>query len=47
MVELERERDDRNDAEYDFSFAVYATLVGFEGPMDAVNRSAMSKLSGN
>lgn len=46
-VELERERDDRNDAEYDFSFAVYATLVGFEGPMDAVNRSAMSKLSGN
>lgn len=46
LVELERERGDDNKAELETSFAIYATLVGLEGPLDAVNRSAVSKLTG-
>lgn len=46
MVELTRERDDDNEVEYEASFAVYATLVGLEGPMDSVRRSAVSRFTG-
>ncbi len=45
LLMLERDRDDDNNVEYDFSFAVYATLVGLEGPMDSVRRSAVSKFT--
>lgn len=44
LVEFERERDD-GEIKYDTSFAVYATLVGLEGPMNAVNRSAMANFA--
>ena len=45
LLQLERERDSDNDVEYDFSVAVYATLVGLEGPMDSIRRSAVSKFT--
>ncbi|MBE6380526.1 MAG: LPS-assembly protein LptD [Lentisphaerae bacterium] len=46
MVELERDRDDDNDVEYETSFAVYATLVGLEEPIDYVRRRAVSEFTG-
>ena len=44
-VELERERDG-NDIDKDISFAVYATLVGWENPLDAVQRRGVARLTG-
>ncbi|MBE6367197.1 MAG: LPS-assembly protein LptD [Lentisphaerae bacterium] len=46
MVEIERERNDENEAEVETSFAIYATLVGLENPVDSVRRSAVSKITG-
>lgn len=43
MVEYERSREGRK-KEYDMSFAVYATLVGWE--LDSVNRNQVAKFSG-
>jgi len=46
MVEFERDRDSDNDVDYETSFAVQATLVGLEDPLDRVRRGAVSALSG-
>ncbi len=46
VVEFERRRDDDDDLKKDVSFGVYATLVGWENPLDAVRRDMVSKLTG-
>lgn len=46
LLSRERERDDDNSLTYNHSFSVNATLVGLEEPVDAVRRTAVSKLTG-
>ncbi len=46
MFEYERTRDDNDEADYDLSFAVYASLVGWESPLDAVKRNEVAQFSG-
>ena len=45
LVEFERYRDDNNKAEKEISFAVYATLVGWEHPLNRISRDTVSKLT--
>ncbi|MBE6402296.1 MAG: hypothetical protein IKD10_10275 [Lentisphaeria bacterium] len=45
LVELERYREDDGKAEKELSFAVYATLVGWEHPLNRISRDTVSKLT--
>jgi hypothetical protein len=45
LVEFERTRDDNDKAEKELSFAVYATLVGWEHPLNRISRDTVSKLT--
>ncbi len=46
IVSIDRDRDEDEAHEFNTSFAVNATLVGLEDPINAVRRSAVSKFSG-
>ena len=45
LVEYERSRDDNDKAEKELSFAVYASLVGWENPLNRISRDTVSKLT--
>ena len=45
LVEFERTRDDEYEVEKEISFAVYATLVGWEDPLNRISRDTVSKLT--
>ena len=45
LVEFERTRDEDGDAEKELSFSVYASLVGWEHPLNRISRDKVSKLT--
>ena len=45
LVEFERTREDDGEVEKEISFSVYASLVGWEHPLNRISRDTVSKLT--